>query len=193
MGWSSSLAKTLNSIGWNACALALQVAVYRPRISFGKTKGIRLAIGNCGPKFEIGQGFEHVAILLTHSCRLIVPVNPHFVVEQSNGDKAKFCFAFLCQKTSANSMHSPAWGSLVAVFLANECGPIKYLAGATGVTLSISLLCCADRKIFTRRHRTKVRRRLHQRQAGPPPCSAESHRLLHHSHRPRGLTASLAA
>ena len=120
MGWSSSLAKTLNSIGWNACALALQVAVYRPRISFGKTKGIRLAIGNCGPKFEIGQGFEHVAILLTHSCRLIVPVNPHFVVEQSNGDKAILSIAFLCQKTSSNSMQSFAWGALVAAFRANQ-------------------------------------------------------------------------
>ncbi len=32
-------------------------------------------------------------------------------------------------------------------------------------------VCCAHRKTFTRRHRSKLRRRLRQRLAGPPPSS----------------------
>jgi len=60
-GWSSSLAKTLNSIGRNACASALQSSGCGIQAEDQFRQDQRNStIGNCGPKFEIGKGFGHL-------------------------------------------------------------------------------------------------------------------------------------
>jgi len=146
VGWSSSLTKTLNSIGWNACALALQGPGCGIQAE-DQNKGIRLAIVALNLKQARVLDILHLRSLThpsDHSCRFDRPTQSPFHCSSSQmGTKLYFLSLSYVRKLHLTACSLLYGAILLLPFWQTSVGSIKLLGRCdkNHVPQKLSLLC----------------------------------------------------